>query len=216
MVAKRPLAAHLIRTDIALENDLRCGWHLDVDRLALDHLNGFMAQEAAKTISSMSRGSGAVAAYVTTGSVPMATAARCARRPVLHVTEILCAVLVDVPVHARRLAVILLQPVHADIALARLRILREDERQRDERAAIIRPALEDGDIVKARVLCLDDFLARRVLDVFRELMARLIIGIIVTTLILFCSETYGSFIISRSSSATSSSFSTPRAIAMRS
>ena len=51
------------------------------------------------------------------------------------------------------------------------------------------------------------------LTYFGKLIARLIIGIIVTTLILFCRETYGSFIISRSSSATSSSFSTPRAMA---
>ena len=70
--------------------------------------------------------------------------------------------------HARRLAVILLQAVHTDIALTRLRVLREDERQRDERAAVIRPALEDWNLIEIRVLRLDDFLARRVLDVLRE------------------------------------------------
>ena len=115
-------------------------------------------RKPAKTISSMSRGSGAVAAYVTTGSVPMATAASMRAPP--------CAFM------SRKFS--------------------------------------------APFLWMCQCMPVVLLSYFGKLMARLIIGIIVTTLILFCNETYGSFIISRSSSATSSSFSTPRAMAMRS
>ena len=52
-------------------------------------------------------------------------------------------VLVDLPVQAGRGRVVLLQPVHADVAPARARILREDRRQRDERARR-RPASRSG------------------------------------------------------------------------
>ncbi len=86
----------------------------------------------------------------------------------LHVAEIVCTVLVDVPVHARRLLVVFLQAVHADVALASLRVLREDKRQRNERAAVLRPAREDGDLVEIDRL-LYDLLARRLLHVPREI-----------------------------------------------
>ena len=87
----------------------------------------------------------------------------------LHSAEILRAVLVDVPMHARRAAVILLQAVHADIALARCRILGKDERQGHKRTAVVRPAFQDGNLVEIRVLRLDDLLAGRILHVFREI-----------------------------------------------
>ena len=69
----------------------------------------------------------------------------------LRVAEIVRAVLVDVPMHSRHLLVVFLQAVHADVALASRRILREDERQRDERPAILRPAREDWQLVEIRL-----------------------------------------------------------------
>ena len=137
MVAERTLTAHLIRADVALEDDFRRGRHLDVDRLALDHLDRLVAQEtsedhlidvARQRSRRRIRHDGVRADGH--GRLDALAALR------LHVAEVLRAVLVDVPVHARRLAVILLQAVHADIALTRLRVLREDERQRDERAGL--------------------------------------------------------------------------------
>ena len=70
--------------------------------------------------------------------------------------------------HARRALVVFLQAVHADIALARRRILREDERQRDKRPAVLRPARQNRNLVEIR-LHLHDFLTRRFFHVFRKI-----------------------------------------------
>ena len=85
-----------------------------------------------------------------------------------RIAVILGAVLMNVPMHARGLAVVLLQAVHAHVALARTRVIREGQGQCHEGAAIVRPALEDGDFVEIRMLCLHDLLAGRILHVLRE------------------------------------------------
>ena len=75
----------------------------------------------------------------------------------------------NVPMHARRVLVVLLQTVHADIALARLGILRKNERQRDEGAAVLGPALQDRQDIERWVVHLHDLLARRLLDILGEI-----------------------------------------------
>ena len=55
------------------------------------------------------------------------------------VAQLLGGVLLALPVHAGRVPVINLHPVHADIALARLGVTRDHARQRDEWAAVLRP-----------------------------------------------------------------------------
>ena len=83
-------------------------------------------------------------------------------------TEVLRTVFMNMPVHARRILVVLLQTIHADVALASLGIFRKNERQRDEGAAVLGPALQDRQDVERRIVHLYDFLARRFLDVLGE------------------------------------------------
>ena len=55
------------------------------------------------------------------------------------VAQVFRRVLLPLPVHPRRLPVVHLHAVHAHVALARLRIARDDTRQRNERPAVLRP-----------------------------------------------------------------------------
>ena len=109
VVAERPLAAHLVRAHITLEDDLSRGRHLDVDRLALDHLDRLVAQEAREdhlVDVARQRCRRRVRHDRVRADGDSRLDARAALR--LHVAEVLRAVLMDVPVHARRLAVVLL------------------------------------------------------------------------------------------------------------
>ena len=83
---------------------------------------------------------------------------------------VLRAALVALPVHAGRAAVEHLHPVGADVAHAGLGILGEDQRQGDEPAAVVGPALEDRQLVE-RAVAPDDLLAGRVLDRLRHQVA---------------------------------------------
>ena len=80
---------------------------------------------------------------------------------------VLGAALVPLPVHAGRPPVVHLHAVGADVAHAGFGIARDDERQRDERAAVLRPGLEHRQLVEPAV-GLDDFLTGRVLDRLRH------------------------------------------------
>ena len=70
------------------------------------------------------------------------------------------ALLLPLPVHAGGALVVHLHAIHADVALARLRIAGDHGRQRDEASAVFGPALQDGKIEQREVALLDDFLAR--------------------------------------------------------
>ena len=170
MVAERSLAAHLVRIDIAFEDDLRRRGHLKIDRNALHELDRFMPEEPRKdhlvdVARQRCRRRVSHDGIRADGDRRLdAFAALC-----LHRAEVLRPVLVDVPVHPRRAAVVLLQAVHPDVALARLGILRKDERQRHKGTAVIRPALQNGNLVKIRVLRLDDFLTWCILYILREI-----------------------------------------------
>ena len=65
------------------------------------------------------------------------------------------------PVHAGGALVVDLHAVHADVALAGFRIAGDDAGQRDETAAILRPALQNGKVEQREVVALDHFLAGR-------------------------------------------------------
>jgi hypothetical protein len=62
------------------------------------------------------------------------------------------AVLVELPVHGRRVRVELLHPVHADVARARLRILGDDRRQGDEGRRVVGPAVLDRQEIEIYVV----------------------------------------------------------------
>ncbi len=64
------------------------------------------------------------------------------------------------PVHAGCFAVVNLHAVHADVAPAGARVAGVHAGQRDEAAAIVRPALENGKDVEVEVVAQDDLLTR--------------------------------------------------------
>src|SRR5262245_65636210 len=68
--------------------------------------------------------------------------------------------LMGLPVHAASSLVVYLHAVHATVALVGIRIAREYQRQRDEPASILGPALQNRVIEKREAVVLDDFLAR--------------------------------------------------------
>ena len=60
--------------------------------------------------------------------------------------------LLPLPVHPGGLAVVDLHPVHSDVALARARVAGDDAGQGNEAAAVVRPALEDGELVQIELV----------------------------------------------------------------
>jgi hypothetical protein len=77
-----------------------------------------------------------------------------------HAAVVLCALLVRLPMHARGALVVDLHAVHAAIAFARIGIPREHQRQRDEAAAILRPAFQHRIIEQRKTRRADHLLAR--------------------------------------------------------
>ncbi len=61
------------------------------------------------------------------------------------------AALADLPVHAGAPGIVHVQPVHAQVACRLVGVCRVDERQRDERAAVFRPAGERGETMEMDV-----------------------------------------------------------------
>ena len=85
---------------------------------------------------------------------------------------VLGALLLALPVHAGAALVVDMQAIHADVALALRRVFGHDRRQRDEAAAVLRPALQDREVEQREVVVLDDFLARPALHFFGEELAQ--------------------------------------------
>jgi hypothetical protein len=81
------------------------------------------------------------------------------------------AALVTLPVHAGRAAVVNLHAVGADVPHAGLRIFREDQRERDERAAVVGPAFQNRQRIE-RAVAIDDLVTRRVLHRLRHQVAQ--------------------------------------------
>ena len=152
--------------NVPLEHDLGVRGHLEVDRLAAHELDGLAAQEPGEH------------------ELVDVLRERCARRvrghgiepdgdrdrdpPVLGGEQVGSAVLVQLPVHERRAAVDHLHPVHADVAAAGLRILRDHGREGDERRGVARPAALDRQAAEIDVVALvEHLLARRFRDDLR-------------------------------------------------
>ena len=83
------------------------------------------------------------------------------------------ALLVRLPVHAGGALVEDLHAVHAAVALAGIGIAREHHRQRDEAAAILRPALQHRIIEQRKSVAPDHFLARALRNDLRKERAHL-------------------------------------------
>jgi len=70
------------------------------------------------------------------------------------------APLVHVPVHPRRRLVVDVHPVHPDVPASRPRVLREDQRERDERPPVAGPCLHHRKERQGGGILLDHLLAR--------------------------------------------------------
>ena len=161
MVAERSFHAPLGRIHVALQHDLGVRRHAMIHRLAPHHVNGLAAQKAREHH------------LVYAGWQRRGRRIDRRRRRAEHhrhlqplllalgVPVVLGAALVQVPVHTERLIVEDLEPIHADVALAGVRIVREHQRQGDVAAAIVGPALQDRQLRELEVLTTVHLLARR-------------------------------------------------------
>ena len=171
VIAERPLAATLAGLDVALDHDLRVRRHLEVDRDGLDEVHARAPEEAREQqlVEPLGhrRGRGVGHRRVRPDRhrhlEPPA-------EPLGHAV-VLRAALVPLPVHARRAAVEHLHAVHADVAHARLGVLRDHEREGDEPAAVLRPAAQHRQLVE-RGVAPDHLLAGRVLHDARHQVAQ--------------------------------------------
>ena len=140
VIAEGALSAHLVCIDIAFEDDLCRRRHLKINGDTFHEFDRFMAQKSRKdhfiNVARQRRCRRIGHNRIRTDGNRSLDALSAA---FLHITEILRAILVDMPMHPRRAAVILLQTIHPDIALARRGILGKDERQCHKRTAVIRP-----------------------------------------------------------------------------
>ncbi len=85
---------------------------------------------------------GAVAQKGMTGSPPRQTATRHPLAGFVVALAVARGDLVQLPVHPGGASVENLHAVHADVAVARVGVLRVDGRERDERAAVLGPAFQ--------------------------------------------------------------------------
>ena len=162
MVAKRPFQPVLVGIDVAFDHDLGVGRGLDVLRDALDERHRLAAQPPGQQVLvDVGRQRGGPAPRL--GRV--AAQGDRARDTVLldgaRLALVLRAAFVALPVHAQRAAVVFLQAVHAHVARPRDRIARDDLRQGDVRAAVLRPAGGDRQQVQRGIVGDDHLLAGR-------------------------------------------------------
>src|ERR1039458_9509096 len=85
-----------------------------------------------------------------------------------HPAVMLGALFVSLPVHTSGALVVHLQPIAAAVALAVIRIFRENHRKRDEAPAILWPAVQDGIFIQRKLFVADHFLASPVGYGFRK------------------------------------------------
>ena len=159
MVAERPFEELLFALlHVAFDHEVAVGGHHQVLRKALYQLHGFSAEEAGQQVfvdAFRERRRGSI------GIDGIATQAHGNGQAVRTFGQVFRAGLVHMPVHAGRGVVEDLHAVHPDIAHASHRARRIDERQGDEAPAVLRPALENGQLAQLRGI-LHDILAGRV------------------------------------------------------
>src|SRR5947199_9019847 len=88
-----------------------------------------------------------------------------------HLAIMLRPNLLPLPVHAGALPVIHLHAIHADVALASFWIPRDHARQSYKPPRILRPTLQNWQVLKIKVLFANDFFARTSRDCLRKKLA---------------------------------------------
>ena len=154
VVAERAfLAQRLARVNVAFDDEIRVGGNFEVVGLAFDEFNGFFAEvtrqqefvEAVGQWRSGGEGEHRIAAeedgdgHARAGFVVTAAVAR--------------ADFLELPVHAGGALVVNLDAIHADVALAGVRVFGDDTGERDEAAAVERPAFLHRQIEESRFRC---------------------------------------------------------------
>ncbi len=161
VITERTLRMPFTRLQPAFEHDLGVRRHLQRNSQAVDHLHPLAPQEPGEQVLVDLRrqrggrriGHRRVAAERDRHRQPLP--------PTLGDGVMGVGILVDLPVHADRPSIMALQPVHTEIALARLGMLRVGEPQIQEYATVVRPGMHAGQAEQVDVRALeDDVLAR--------------------------------------------------------
>jgi hypothetical protein len=125
VVAEGPFVGDLVLVDVALEHELGVRRHFEAHGLAGDELDGLAAQEAGQhqlvDVLGERRAGGV-------GRDRIAPERDGDLDPAVGREVVGAPVLVDLPMHRRRVRAELLHPVHADVARARPWILRDHGR----------------------------------------------------------------------------------------
>ena len=152
MVAERPFHAALGGVNLSLDDELGVFGHFDVNGFGFHQMDRTFAQKTGKqhlvNAGRKRRGGGI-------------RDSRIAAKHNRHVDLLLFGLvtprmfradLVHLPVHARRALVEHLNAVHADVALARIRVIGEHKGQGDVAPAVLRPAVQNGQLVQINVV----------------------------------------------------------------
>ena len=146
VIAERSFRPGLAGLDVAFEDEVDVGGDFEVVGEALHQLDGFLAQETGEEDlvepigegSGRGKGVGRVAADRDRDGHALA--------PLVVELAMARADFVHLPMHAGGAAVVDLHAVHAEVARAGLGVAGVDVRQRDEAAAVLRPALQDRQV----------------------------------------------------------------------
>ncbi len=161
VIAEGAFVAQFAGFDVAFEDEFGVGRDFDIDGLALHHLDRALAEEAGDhhlvEVGRQGQDGGVHGRRVGAdgdrhfhAGASLASAAAVVFR----------ALFVGLPVHAAGAFVEDLHTVHAAVALAGVGVFGEDHGERDEAPAIVRPALQDGEIEEREAVLADDLLAR--------------------------------------------------------
>ncbi len=162
MISEWPLQTQLNRVHITFQNELGFGGYFQVNGKTFHHRNRFSADKTGEhhfIDAARKRGCGRVGRRRVRSN-------RDGYRHTLTLLTIFLKVVrtifMDVPMHACGAPVENLQPIHADVPSPRFEAASNHQRQRNERAAILRPAFQDGQLRKVNLLAdSHHFLARR-------------------------------------------------------
>ena len=147
VIAERPFVAQRFgRVNVTFDDEIGVGGDFEVIGLALHEFDGFFAEITGEEefIQSVRhrRGGGEgkhrVAADENGDGHALAL--------LIITTAMACGDFLELPVHAGGFVVVNLDAIHAEIALARVRVARDDARQRDETSAVQRPAAQNWQV----------------------------------------------------------------------
>ena len=171
VVAERTFPPALTRLDVAFEDDVSARGDVQVVRHALHHLDAASGEKASKEqfVQAFRHGGGGAICQDRLGAERDGNVEATAEA--FGHAVMLRTAFVALPMHAGRSRVEHLHPIGADVSHACFRILGEDKRQRDVRAAVLGPAFQDRQAVE-RSVPPNDFLAGSVLDGLRHQIAQ--------------------------------------------